>query len=885
MKKIYLTISICCLAFINAFAQTPCSISLSSAIGTDAQSICVNNPITDITYQISGTSATVIGLPNGTTAATTSPGVFTINGTPNVSGTFNYTVTTTGGCSPGASATGSITSGLGLVTTGTDNQSICKNTAITPIEYNVTGGGTNYVSGLPNGVTAAMTSPNIYTISGTPIIEGTFGYTITTTGSCTSQSTASGTLTVGLGQLTTGTDTQNICKNTPLTNIDYNIVGGGTPFVNGLPSGVTGAITSSNIFTISGTPATEGIFNYTITTTGSCATQSSLTGIITVGGGLDVSGGSNLQNVCKNTAITPISYNVLGGGNVTVSGLPSGVVGSMTTAGNPGIFTISGTPTATGSFSYTLTTVGTCSTESSFTGTITISSPDDASFNYSSSTFCKTGVNPAPILTGVAGGSFTFTPSGLIINSSTGTINLASSPVGNYNITYTTAGSCANSSTFNVHIVNAPNATFVYVGGPYCQNSTNPSPSFPVGSSPGIFSSSVGLNFINTSTGMIDLATSSPGTYAVVNTISCAGTLTIATSVVKINLPTVTILSTNESSLNACDGYLEAVSNGIPPVTYAWNNLGLIITTPIRNNMCSGNYSVTVTDSAGCSAVAYAHVGSNSATPITNINPISLSAYPMDVSDAALCDGGAYVMVTGGLSPYTINFAGFTINNDSVYINNLCPGFYTVNATDANLDSASYTFVVASPPTTFPFTNTFYVDSTVIDTLFTNAFPNCTINYDSIDSIQITNFNFVSMDSINVTWTIYNGSTTTNQSANYEFSLPGVYTLVLDLFCTNRTSGIAKGIDQLYLNFATAGIETIETANISIYPNPFNNQVYILTDKNSSVKITNLIGELIYNGSLNAGGSTINTGNYSSGVYFITITNGENAITKKLIKN
>lgn len=885
MKKIYFTICICCFAFTNAFAQTPCSISLTSLVGTDAQSICKNDPIIDITYQVSGTGATVSPLPSGVTGSF-SIGVFTISGTPTVSGTFNYSITTTGGCSPDSTITGSITSGLGLVTAGTNNQSICKNTAITPIEYNVTGGGTNYVSGLPNGVTGAMTSPSIYTISGTPIIEGTFGYTITTTGSCTSQSVASGTLTVGLGLVTAGTDTQYVCKNTPITNILYNLVGGDVPAptITGLPPGVTGAITSPGVFTISGTLAAEGIYNYTLNTSGSCASQSSLTGIITVGGGLDVSGGSNIQNVCKGSSITAIKYNILGAGGATVSGLPGGITGSTTTAGSPGVFTISGIPTTTGSFSYTITTYGTCLTQSSFIGTITVTSPDDASFSYSSSTFCKTGVNPTPIITGAAGGAFTFTPAGLVINSTTGTINLASSSVGNYNITYTTSGSCPNSSTFNLHIVNVPQAIFDYAD-PFCQNSPNSLPVFMIGSSPGIFSSSSGLNFINTATGEIDLATSSPGTYTIVNTISCAGTLTTATTVVKINLPAVTILSTNESSLNACDGYLEAVSNGIPPVTYAWNNFGSIVSTPIRNNMCSGNYSVTVTDSAGCSAIAYAHVGSNSATPITNINPISLSAYPMDVSDAALCDGGAYVMVTGGLSPYTINFAGFTISNDSVYITNLCAGFYTVNATDANSDSASYTFVISSPPTTFPFTNTFYVDSTVVDTLFTNAFPNCTIDYDSIDSVQITNFNFISMDSINVTWTIYNGTTTSNQSANYEFSLPGVYTLVLDLFCTNRTSGVAKGIDQLYLNFASLGIETLETANIFIYPNPFNDQLYILTDKYSSIKITDVIGSLIYNGSINAGGNTINMGNYNSGVYFITITNGQNAVTKKIIKN
>src|SRR4051812_14809978 len=57
------------------------SISLSSAAGTDAQTVCINNPITDITYLIGGggTDATVTGLPAGVSGSYTG-GVFTITG-------------------------------------------------------------------------------------------------------------------------------------------------------------------------------------------------------------------------------------------------------------------------------------------------------------------------------------------------------------------------------------------------------------------------------------------------------------------------------------------------------------------------------------------------------------------------------------------------------------------------------------------------------------------------------------------------------------------------------------------------------------------------------------------------------------------------------------
>jgi hypothetical protein len=60
---------------------------------------------------------------------------------------------------------------------GTDNQSVCVNEAITPITYGTTGAtGANF-SGLPAGVTGSFAGGNI-TISGTPTATGTFNYTV-----------------------------------------------------------------------------------------------------------------------------------------------------------------------------------------------------------------------------------------------------------------------------------------------------------------------------------------------------------------------------------------------------------------------------------------------------------------------------------------------------------------------------------------------------------------------------------------------------------------------------------------------------------------------------------------------------------------------------------
>ncbi|HRH58513.1 MAG TPA: peptidoglycan DD-metalloendopeptidase family protein, partial [Chitinophagales bacterium] len=85
------------------------AIALTSAVGTNAQTKCTGQSITNITYSVTGggTGAGVTGLPAGVTGSF-SGGTFTISGTPSATGTFTYTVTTTGSCTQ-ATATGTIT--------------------------------------------------------------------------------------------------------------------------------------------------------------------------------------------------------------------------------------------------------------------------------------------------------------------------------------------------------------------------------------------------------------------------------------------------------------------------------------------------------------------------------------------------------------------------------------------------------------------------------------------------------------------------------------------------------------------------------------------------------------------------------------------------------
>jgi hypothetical protein len=89
----------------------------------------------------------------------------------------------------------------------------------------------------------------------------------------------------------------------------------------------------------------------------------------------------------------------------------------------------------------------------------------------------------------------------------------------------TWAGGCRQ-----VTVTPLPVATFNYSGTPYCQNAVNPSPTFSGGGVAGTFSSTAGLVFVSTATGQVDLATSTPGSYIVTNTIAASGGCGVVTA-------------------------------------------------------------------------------------------------------------------------------------------------------------------------------------------------------------------------------------------------------------------------------------------------------------------------------------------------------------------
>jgi hypothetical protein len=167
--------------------------------------------------------------------------------------------------------------------TGTDNQTVCINSSISNITYTTTGATGVNVIGLPGGVSYNYSGDTL-TISGTPTVSGTYVYTVNLTGGCGNVSTT-GTIVVDPNNtinLTSapGTDNQNVCINSSISNITYTTTGATGVNVIGLPGGVSYNY-SGDTLTISGTPTDTGTFTYSVTLTSACGTITA-TGTIVV---------------------------------------------------------------------------------------------------------------------------------------------------------------------------------------------------------------------------------------------------------------------------------------------------------------------------------------------------------------------------------------------------------------------------------------------------------------------------------------------------------------------------------------------------------------------------------------------------------------------------
>ncbi len=620
-------------------------------------------------------------------------------------GTVTLTITTNDPAGPCPAATSSLVLTINPVATANAgvNGAICAGSTYT-LAGSIGGGASSLTwttSGSGSFSNSTATNPT-YTPSASDISAGSVTLTITTNdpaGPCPA-ATASMVLTINPGATASAGPAATICGGTT-----YSLpgsIGGSASSVTWTSSG-SGSFSSTTSVTPTYTPSAGDISAGTVTLTmttndpaGPCpAAVSSM--ILTISPAATANAGAD-ATICANQTYT---LNGSRGGAATSSTWTTSGSGTFSNASavNP-VYTPSASDISAGSVTLTITTndpAGPCPAVSDAM-VLTITPLQNASFTFGSATYCQTGANPTPTITGVAGGTFTFTPAGLSINASTGLINLAASTLGTYSITYTTPGPCANTSSVNVTITLAPIATFSYAG-PYCSTDANPSPTFGGGATAGTFSSTAGLVFVNVNTGQVNLSASTPGTYTVTNAIAASGGCAPASATATITINQAATANAG-SAATICAGstYTLAGVIGGSASSLTWTSSGTgsfssatvanATYTPSAADISAGSVTLTITtnDPAGaCPPVT--------SSMVLTINPAATAAAG---SAATICAGSTYTLagvIGGSATSGTWSSSGSgSFNNTS-----LLGATYTPSAADVSAGSVTLTLTTNDP--------------------------------------------------------------------------------------------------------------------------------------------------------------------------------------------
>jgi hypothetical protein len=401
----------------------------------------------------------------------------------------------------------------------------------------------------------------------------------------------------------------------------------------------------------------SGSYSVTVTNASGCSTTSSPTNVTV--------------NPLPTATITPSGATTFcAGGSVTLTASAGSSYLWSTGATSPSI-----NVSTSGNYSVTVTNASGCSATSSSTN-VTVNPLPTATITPSgATTFCTGG---SVTLTASAGASYLWST-----GATSPSINV--STAGNYTVTVTNANGCSATSSATTVTVNAtPTATITESG----------SLTFCAGGSVTL-TASAGASYL-WSTGAtspsINVTTSGNYTVMVTNASGCSAT-SPAKSVTVNATPTATI--TESGPLTFCTGGSVTLTASAG-ASYLWSTGA---TSPSINVTTSGNYTVIVTNTNGCSATSPAKTVSVNAAPtatITESGPLTFCTGGSVTLTASA--GASYLWSTGATSP-SINVT--TSGNYTVIVTNASGCSATSPAKTVTVNAAPTATITESGPLTF----------------------------------------------------------------------------------------------------------------------------------------------------------------------------------------
>ncbi|MBI2269050.1 MAG: SprB repeat-containing protein [Bacteroidetes bacterium] len=463
--------------------------------------------------------------------------------------------------------------------------------------------------------------------------------------------TSTVTITTTTGLAVSSTSASPICNGANNGVATISVTGGTSPYTySWSPSGKTGA---------SATGLNAGAYTVSVTDASGCTIKTILT--ITQSAPFTISATGKTTSCGANNGTATVA--TTGTGMYTYSWNPIGGVGSQAQSlinTPPGIYTVIVTELNTGCVK---------------TDTAIIA----ASVNTVTATFTQ-----SPTGTICAGTMVNFTNTGStgtnifhywsvntpsIKNGNTIAFSYTFLTAGTYTITQrNTDGTCWAVVTSTVTVVNCSGTIVTATGSSVCSGScASVTSSASNGTGPYTYLWNTGATTQN-----INPCPASTTTYTVTISDNTGATAT-STAIATIN-PTVTATTTPTNI--TCDGgtngsVLATGSNGTLPYTYSWSNgfSGSSV-----SGLSSGIYSVSITDSKGCTATSVATILSP---------PALLGQFSKGTANCTACGCKQWLLVsaTGGTSPYSYTWPDGYVKR---YKNQLCPGAYNIQITDKN---------------------------------------------------------------------------------------------------------------------------------------------------------------------------------------------------------
>ncbi len=328
--------------------------------------------------------------------------------------------------------------------------------AIGAVTYTVDSGA------LPAGLTLSTAG----VLSGTPTAMGTSNFVVRATDAGGQTTTAALTITVATKLTFANVALPAANRGTAIANYQFQPAGGTQPYSfavgagSALPAGLS--LTTSGL--LYGTPTTAGNYTFTVTTTdggtttgGATPPKQAATATVTLSVGAFVLTSSTLPAATQNFAYSA-TLQTSGGTAPYVYAITAGALPAGVTL-NPATGVISGTPTASGSFGFTVTVTDAAGRQASAGYTLQVAPP--VTFT-TATTLPGTIANTAYSATVQASGGtapYTYTggsslPAGLALNGTTGAITGTPTTAGSYSfsLTATDASGATGTATFTLTV-------------------------------------------------------------------------------------------------------------------------------------------------------------------------------------------------------------------------------------------------------------------------------------------------------------------------------------------------------------------------------------------------------------------------------------------------